>query len=69
MDEATSAIDEPGEATLYETLIRELPKAGIVSVGHRSSLIDFHETRLVLEGEGRWRADTIDQATKGRMAV
>jgi putative ATP-binding cassette transporter len=69
MDEATSAIDEPGEATLYETLIRELPKAGIVSVGHRSNLIDFHETRLVLEGEGRWRADTIDQATKGRMAV
>jgi putative ATP-binding cassette transporter len=69
MDEATSAIDEPGEAALYGTLISELPTAGIVSVGHRSSLIDFHETRLVLKGEGSWQVDTIDHAANGRMAV
>ena len=59
MDEATSAIDEPGEAMLYKTLIRELPKAAIISVGHRSSLNAFHESRLVLEGAGRWRLDGI----------
>ena len=59
MDEATSALDEPAEATLYATLIRELPLSGIVSVGHRSSLIAFHESRLVLEGEGRWRMESI----------
>jgi putative ATP-binding cassette transporter len=43
-------------------LIRELPNAGIISVGHRSSLIAFHETRLVLEGEGRWRVEAINDA-------
>ena len=69
MDEATSAIDEPGEAVLYETLIRELPNAGIVSVGHRSSLIAFHETRLVFEGEGRWRMEAINDTANGRMVV
>ena len=62
MDEATSAIDEPSEAILYETLIRELPESGIVSVGHRSSLIAFHGSRLVLEGEGRWRREEITQS-------
>ena len=61
MDEATSALDEPAEAVLYETLIRELPAAGIVSVGHRSSLIAFHESRLVLGGEGGWRIEEITE--------
>ncbi|MGA2640262.1 MAG: ABC transporter ATP-binding protein/permease [Spirochaetia bacterium] len=61
MDEATSALDEPAEAVLYETLIRELPQAGIVSVGHRSSLLAFHESRLVLQGEGRWSVDEITE--------
>jgi len=59
MDEATSALDEPAEAKLYETLIHELPLTGIVSVGHRSSLIAFHESRLVFEGDGRWRVEGI----------
>ena len=62
MDEATSAIDEPSEARLYETLIRELPESGMVSVGHRSSLIAFHDARLVLEGEGHWRREEITQS-------
>jgi putative ATP-binding cassette transporter len=59
MDEATSALDEPAEAVLYETLIRELPAAGIVSVGHRSSLIAFHESCLALGGGGGWRIEEI----------
>jgi putative ATP-binding cassette transporter len=59
MDEATSALDEPAEAKLYETLIHELPLTGIVSGSHRSSLIAFHESRLVFEGEGRWRVERI----------
>ena len=59
MDEATSALDEPAEAVLYETLIRELPQSGIVSVGHRSSLLAFHQSRLILQGEGRWSVEEI----------
>jgi putative ATP-binding cassette transporter len=62
MDEATSALDEPAEANLYRTLIRELPLTGIVSVGHRSSLLAFHESRLDFEGEGRWRLEKIEKA-------
>jgi len=59
MDEATSALDEPAEGHLYLSLIHELPRTAIVSVGHRSSLIQFHESRLVLLGEGRWKLEEI----------
>ncbi|MGC8504783.1 MAG: ABC transporter ATP-binding protein/permease [Acidithiobacillus sp.] len=55
MDEATSALDEPAEGRLYEMLIEELPQTAIISVGHRSSLLQYHEQRLALLGEGRWR--------------
>lgn len=55
MDEATSALDEPAEGRLYEMLIEELPQTAIISVGHRSSLLQYHEQRLELLGEGRWR--------------
>jgi putative ATP-binding cassette transporter len=62
MDEATSALDEPAEIHLYLTLVQELPRAAVMSVGHRSSLIALHEARLSLEGEGRWRLEPIDQS-------
>ena len=52
MDEATSALDEAAEEQLYGTLIRCMPSAGIVSVGHRSSLLPFHERRLTLSSPG-----------------
>ncbi len=55
MDEATSALDEPAEGRLYEMLIEELPQTAIISVGHRSSLLQYHEQRLELLSEGRWR--------------
>jgi putative ATP-binding cassette transporter len=59
MDEATSAIDEPGEAKLYRTLIEILPHTAVVSVGHRSSLLAFHDVRLVLSGGGAWRVEEV----------
>ena len=68
MDEATSALDEPAEALLYDALIRELPGTAIVSVGHRSSLIPFHEYRLVLQGEGRWTLGRIPSSEAPRLA-
>lgn len=52
MDEATSAMDEEDEATLYQALIDELPGLSIVSVGHRSSLKRFHGRHVRIE-EGR----------------
>lgn len=45
LDEATSALDEPTEAQLY-TLLRAPPwRPTVVSVGHRKTLLDFHDAR------------------------
>ncbi len=57
MDEATSAMDEEDEASLYQALIDEIPGLSIVSVGHRSSLKRFHPRHVRIE-HGR----LIDQA-------
>ncbi|MCX4220999.1 MULTISPECIES: ABC transporter ATP-binding protein/permease [unclassified Pseudomonas] len=50
MDEATSAMDEEDEATLYQALIDQLPGLSIVSVGHRSSLKRFHPRHVRIDG-------------------
>jgi putative ATP-binding cassette transporter len=59
MDEATSSIDEPAEGSMYLGLIELLPRTAIVSVGHRSSLLAYHDSRLALLGGGRWHLDGI----------
>jgi vitamin B12/bleomycin/antimicrobial peptide transport system ATP-binding/permease protein len=48
LDEATSALDERAEDKLYRLLLERLPRAAIVSIGHRSSLIAFHKRFLEL---------------------
>jgi putative ATP-binding cassette transporter len=57
LDEATSALDEPAESELYRLLLNRLPNAAIVSIGHRSSLIQFHGRFFELspEAPGRHR--------------
>lgn len=61
LDEATASLDEPAEAALYKLLRQRLPKAGIVSIGHRSSLAKFHDRRIVMEkeGDGRYLLDGV----------
>lgn len=54
LDEATSAIDEGLEYTLYRMLRSELPDSIMVSVGHRSTLNVFHNRQLELQGSGQW---------------
>jgi putative ATP-binding cassette transporter len=54
LDEASSAMDEGLEFALYQMLRRELPEAILVSVGHRSSLVQFHNHQLNLAGAGHW---------------
>ena len=48
LDEATSALDEAAESGLYRLIRERLPRTGIVSVGHRSTLAAFHDRRLAL---------------------
>jgi putative ATP-binding cassette transporter len=61
LDEATSALDEGLEHTLYTLLREELPETVIVSVGHRSTLNQFHDERLELLGEGRWQVAALSR--------
>jgi putative ATP-binding cassette transporter len=55
LDEATSALDAENESQMY-ALLRRLPDTAFVSVGHRTSLLGYHDDVLRLEGrEGAWR--------------
>ncbi len=58
LDEATSALDRENEATLY----RKLTELGIqfISVGHRSSILEYHNHVLELQGQSHWQLMTID---------
>ena len=53
LDEATSALDTVNEANLYGWL----QQLGInyISVGHRSSIIAYHDSVLELLGHNKWR--------------
>ena len=46
LDEATSALDEPSEAQLYGLLRAASWRPTVVSVGHRSTLRNFHDQVL-----------------------
>lgn len=49
LDEATSALDEKLEGDIYRMLRERLRKTTIVSIGHRSTLLDYHDRLLVME--------------------
>ena len=49
LDEATAAMDETMEALIYETLFKKLPTTTIVSIGHRSSLVNIHARHLEMQ--------------------
>ncbi len=52
LDEATSALDIKTEKHLYK-LLKDRDLA-IISVGHRPTLIEFHDSVLELVGDGNW---------------
>ena len=62
LDEATSAVDEETEATLYGLLRQRLPATTVVSVGHRSTLRAFHARRLVVTPNGAGPATVVEAA-------
>ena len=57
LDEATSALDEENEKNLYG-VIKNM-SCSFVSVGHRSTLIKYHDLKLTIEGHGKWKIDNI----------
>jgi putative ATP-binding cassette transporter len=62
LDETTSSLDEASEAHLYRLLNERLPKTGIISIGHRPSLRQWHQRHLVLE-PGKGTAGRLVEAT------
>jgi putative ATP-binding cassette transporter len=52
LDEATAAVDEATEASLYGLLREALPNTTIVSIGHRSSLAALHDRRIHIVKNG-----------------
>jgi putative ATP-binding cassette transporter len=49
MDEATAALDIDSEFRLLTLLFERLPKATIISVGHRPGLQELHSRLLTLQ--------------------
>lgn len=50
-DEATASMDEPSEEELYTMLSERMKDTTIISIGHRSSLAQFHDRILYAERE------------------
>jgi len=65
LDEATAALDEASEAALYRLLLARLPDAAIVSIGHRSSLVQFHGRFFELQPDANTGRHRLAEA-KGR---
>jgi putative ATP-binding cassette transporter len=65
VDEATSAMDEGLELTMYQLLRNELPDTVLVSVSHRSTVEPHHQQRLRLLGDSQWQLGRVDKEPAG----
>jgi putative ATP-binding cassette transporter len=66
LDEATSAVDFVTERSLYEALADS--DITCISVGHRDSILSYHQHELRLLGHGRWQVRRIVN-TRSAVAV
>lgn len=58
LDEATSALDVHNEKRLYHLL--QESDTTIVSVGHRPSLLQYHQKVLHLMGQSQWQVSSVE---------
>ncbi|MFQ4141331.1 ABC transporter ATP-binding protein/permease [Chlorogloeopsis sp. ULAP02] len=61
LDEATSALDLANEQKLYQQLRTQ--QATLISVGHRPSLLQYHEYVLELDGNSNWQLVPTEEYT------
>ncbi len=66
LDEATSALDEDNQERLYQ-LLKE-SRIGFISVGHRTTLIEYHDRVLQLDRSGSWEITEGTQPGKSKTA-
>nr|WP_092072793.1 ABC transporter ATP-binding protein/permease [Dendrosporobacter quercicolus]NSL48885.1 ABC transporter ATP-binding protein/permease [Dendrosporobacter quercicolus DSM 1736]SDM50023.1 putative ATP-binding cassette transporter [Dendrosporobacter quercicolus] len=55
LDEATSALDEQTEMAMHRLLHEQLSGSTIISVGHRSTLLEYHDRILNITEAGSWK--------------
>ena len=60
LDEATASLDEKSENDLYRAILDTLPRVTLVSIGHRSTLIEFHKRRIELQAHEGAPATLLD---------
>ncbi len=58
LDEATSALDVQNEKRLYQLL--QQSDTTIVSVGHRPSLLQYHQKVLQILGQSKWQLSSVE---------
>lgn len=63
LDEATSALDLSNEATLYEQL--QHLETTFLSVGHRSTLTNYHQRTLKLAADTTWELSGSEKVLEG----
>ena len=61
LDEATSALDLANEKNLYQQL--KAKQTTLISVGHRPSLLQYHEYVLDLDGNSNWKLIPTEEYT------
>ena len=49
LDEATSALDDATEQRMYELLLHRLPRATMVSIAHRPTVLSLHERQIIID--------------------
>lgn len=59
LDEATSAVDEGLEYSLYQLVRERVPECILFSVSHRSTVDQHHTRQLELLGDGPWRLSAV----------
>jgi putative ATP-binding cassette transporter len=62
LDEATSALDEENQGDLYR-LLKE-SQTSYISVGHRITLIQYHDRLLTLDRSGSWEIEEVPTEEK-----
>ncbi len=62
LDESTSSLDETNEGHLYQLLKKS--GIGFISVGHRSTLIEYHDRLLELDRSGSWEVKDAEELKK-----
>jgi vitamin B12/bleomycin/antimicrobial peptide transport system ATP-binding/permease protein len=68
LDEATAALDEPMEAKIYRLIKERLPGTTIVSIGHRSTLLNFHDRRVDLKANADGTFSPMDVGARAQPA-